>query len=52
MTDQEAREVFNQMIEKATDKDTIAKLEMVREFLTNPDFRANLEQFTWDNRES
>ena len=52
MTDTEARKVFNQMIAESTDADQIAKLEVVREYFTNQDFRANLEQFSWDTLNS
>ena len=30
-----------------TDPDQIARLELVREYTTNPDFRKALEDYTW-----
>jgi hypothetical protein len=47
MTDEAAREIFNQTIETATDADLIARLEIAREFFTNPEFRAKLADFVW-----
>jgi len=50
MTNQAAREVFNQVIANQTDADKIAKLELAREYLTNPAFRAALENHLWETR--
>lgn len=41
------KNIFNQVINEQTDKDTIAKLEIAREYFTNPDFKAKLEEYTW-----
>ena len=46
MTDAEAREMFNQAIAQTTDAEDIAKLETLREYFTNPDFRAEMEAKT------
>jgi hypothetical protein len=44
MTAQEARQVFDSAIAKsAHDTDTVAKLELCREYFTNPAFRSALE---------
>jgi len=48
MTNQEAREVFNQAIAATADADKIARIELVREFFTNPAFRKSLEDHVWD----
>jgi hypothetical protein len=43
MSATEARAEFDKIISKITDLDQIAKLELVREFLCNPEFRKALE---------
>lgn len=43
MDTQKARAEFDKMISSATDPDKIAKLELMREFFCNPDFRKALE---------
>jgi len=48
MTDAEAREVFNQMIAASDNADTIANLELAREYFTNPNFRAKLADFVFE----
>jgi hypothetical protein len=48
MTMQAALEVFAQAIAQAATADEAAKLELVREYLTNDAFRANLQQATWE----
>ena len=51
MTTNEARNVFNQMVEEAAkngNHETVAKIELAREFFTNPDFRKALEQHVWE----
>lgn len=48
MTNEEARAIFNEVISKQTDEAKIAKLEVLREYFTNPEFRANLEEFTFN----
>ena len=40
MTNTEAREIFNAAIANETDADRIAKVELLREYFTNPEFRA------------
>jgi len=52
MTNTEAREVFNQVIAQATDADTIARLELSREYFTNPEFRAKLEEFMFQQAQA
>lgn len=42
------RKGFNQAISKTSDPDTVAELEVCREYFTNPDFRAKLENFVWE----
>ena len=50
MTNEQIREAFNQAISNSTDADAIAKLELAREFFTNPEFRRALEEHIWQNR--
>lgn len=50
MTNQEAREVFNQVIATQTNADKIADLEICREYFTNPTFRKALENHLWETR--
>ncbi len=50
MTNQAAREIFNQVIAKQTDADKIANLELCREYFTNPAFRKALENHLWETR--
>ena len=47
MTDTEAKNIFNKVIENQTDGDTIAKLEILREYFTNAEFKTNLQDFVW-----
>ncbi len=47
MTDAEAKNIFNKVIENQTDGDTIAKLEILREYFTNAEFKTNLQDFVW-----
>jgi len=52
-TNATAKEMFAEMIaaaKAAGDKDSVARIEIVREFTTNPEFRASLEQFCWQAR--
>ena len=47
---QEIRDGFNQMIEAATsaeDHDAVARLEIAREYFTNPSFKAALQAEVW-----
>ena len=39
MTDQEFRDIVNGVIANESDPDEVAKLELVREYFSNPDFR-------------
>jgi len=43
MNANEAREIFNAAIANQTDADKIAKLELAREYFTNADFRAAMQ---------
>ena len=48
MTNEEARNVFNQVISQTTDADEIAKLELLREYFTNADFRSAMHDMVWE----
>lgn len=48
MTTQAAREIFQAAIAKAVDAEVVAKLELAREYFTNPAFRASMEQAMWE----
>ncbi len=50
MTNTEIRSEMNKAILQQTDPDTIARMEVVREFFTNPDFKAKLEEYTFNHR--
>lgn len=50
MTNTEAREIFNQAIRNAQDADQIARIELAREYFTNPAFRHALADHLWENR--
>jgi hypothetical protein len=43
----DARQVFNVAIANAKDADQIAKIELLREYFTNPDFRKFMESSTF-----
>lgn len=43
-----AREIFNAAIAGETNPDRIAKVELLREFFTNDNFRAAFSQFVFD----
>jgi hypothetical protein len=45
MTNEQAKQIFNQVIATVQDPDRVARMEICREYLTNPDFRKGLEQF-------
>ena len=47
MTATEARKVFDDIIAGETDPEQVAKLELTREYLCNPAFRAALEEYTF-----
>jgi hypothetical protein len=50
MNTNEARAEFDKVINKAiqsgADKQKIAELEVIREYLCNPEFKGNLQEFT------
>lgn len=46
-TDQQVREVFNQVIHTVEDPANRAHLEVMREYFTNPQFRKALEDLVW-----
>lgn len=51
MTSQQAKEVFNQAAEAhraAGNHDKAANAEIMREYFTNPTFRAAMANFVWD----
>lgn len=48
MTTEQARLIFNTVIAGEPNAEEVAKLEVAREFFTNPDFRKKLEEFTWE----
>lgn len=43
----EVKQVFDKVIVTLTDQDKIARLEIAREYFTNPEFRAALEEKTF-----
>lgn len=47
MTNQAAREVFNQAIAATKDADQVARIELAREYFTNPTFRKALADHLW-----
>lgn len=50
MTNQEIRNGFNQMIAAAAaagNQDAVAKFELAREYFTNQEFRAGLQDHVW-----
>lgn len=47
MTNPAAREVFNQVIATLTNADQIAKIELAREYFTNPEFAKALADHLW-----
>jgi protoheme ferro-lyase len=48
MTTTEARAVFNSVIATESNPDRVAKLELLREYFTNPEFRKALEDHVWE----
>ena len=48
MTTNQAREIFNQAAANATDADAIARIELAREYFTNPTFRKALADHLWE----
>ncbi len=47
MTNSQAKAIFNKAIAATTDADAIARLELVREYCTNPAFKVALEDHVW-----
>jgi len=47
LTNAEARAYFDAAIARTTDPDTIAKLELCREYFTNEEFRAALQDYVY-----
>jgi hypothetical protein len=47
MSNEQAREIFNAAIAGESNRDRIAKLELLREYFTNASFRAGLEREVW-----
>lgn len=47
MTQNDIRNGFNEAIAQLDDLDQIAKLELCREYFTNDEFRATLEDHVW-----
>ena len=43
----EVRAMFNEVISKQVDPDKVANLELAREFFTNSEFRAKLQDYVW-----
>ncbi len=50
MTTEQAKAIFTAAIEKETNADRIAKLELLREYFTNPTFRKTMEDHTFENQ--
>ncbi len=50
ITTSTAREAFDAAIARATTPDAMARLELAREFFTNPEFRQRLQDFAWATR--
>ena len=48
----EAVNVFNRAVEAAEDDETRDRLELAREFFTNPEFRRQLSDFVWEINQS
>lgn len=49
-TTADARDLFNAVIAKTSDADKVARLELAREALTNPDFFRALADKAWAER--
>ncbi len=48
MTNEQARRIFDAAIARATDADKRARLELAREFFTNPAFAKALSDYTYE----
>lgn len=51
MTNETASQIFADAASNAADAETLAKIELAREYFLNPAFRANLQQATWEAAE-
>lgn len=51
MTTEEARQHFDYLLEQAKTAEQVAKLELAREYFTNPDFRASLQNKLFDEQQ-
>ena len=47
MTNDQLKDIFNSAIKAATNADQTAKLEVCREYFTNPEFKKDLENITF-----
>lgn len=47
MNADKAREIFNEAIKNSTDETHTAKLELLREYACNPEFRADLKKYIY-----
>ena len=52
ITTDQIRDGFNRVIAQVNDPDAIARMEVVREFFTNADFKAKMEQFVWEKNQT
>ena len=51
MTNIQARDIFNQAAAAAKGgADAVARIELAREYFTNPKFRRGLEDYLWERR--
>lgn len=50
MNTEQAREQFNAAIDRQTDPDQRARLELAREYFCNPEFRSAIEDHLWQVR--
>lgn len=48
LSPQDVRAIFDEIIGSVTDPDRRAKLAILREYFTNPTFRAQLSDFLWN----
>ena len=48
MTNQQAEEIFNQAIKNATTAEQIAKVELLKEYFTNPEFRDAMSEYLFN----
>lgn len=51
MNSNEAKQIFQNAIDNETNADRIAKLELLREYFTNEDFRKALEAYLFEQQE-